>query len=44
MGTIISQLNYANAILAGLPEMDISKLQHIQNIVAKMMLSDQTHE
>ena len=37
----MSHLDYCNSILVGLPDVDISKMQHIQNIAAKMVvLSD----
>ena len=35
LGLVISHLDYCNAILAGLPDTDISCLQRIQNICAK---------
>ena len=34
MGLAISHLDYANAILVGLPETDIHKLQWVQNMAA----------
>ena len=43
LGTVISHLDYCNSILVGLPDVDTSKMQHIQNIVAKMVvLNDMT--
>ena len=36
LGTVMSHLDYCNSILVGLPDVDISKMQHIQNIAAKM--------
>ena len=39
MGLVISHLDYANAILVGLPETDIHKLQHVQNMAAKLILN-----
>ena len=35
LGTVVSHLDYCNSILVGLPEADITKMQHIQNIAAK---------
>ena len=37
-GLVISHLDYANAILAGLPNCEINKLQRVQNIAAKITL------
>ena len=39
MGLVISHLDYGNAILVGLPETDIHKLQHVQNMAAKLILN-----
>ena len=38
LGTVVSHLGYCNSILVGLPEVDITKMQHIQNIAAKMVV------
>ena len=38
LGTVMSHLDYCNSILVGLPEVNISKMQHIQNIAAKMVV------
>ena len=38
LGTVMSHLDYCNSILVGLPDVDISKMQHIQNIAAKMVI------
>ena len=38
LGTVMSHLDYCNGILVGLPEVDISKMQHVQNIAAKMVV------
>ena len=35
----MSHLDYCNSVLAGLPDVDIFKMQHIQNIAAKMVVS-----
>ena len=43
MGLVILHLDYANAILVGLPETDINKLQQVQNMVAKLMLNKDKH-
>ena len=37
MGLVISDLHHANSILAGLPEVDLSKLQRVQNMAAKII-------
>ena len=39
LGLCISHLDYANAILYGLPDVDINKLQHIQTMCAKLVLN-----
>ena len=39
MGTIISHLDYCNGIYSGLLETDLKKLQRVQNITAKIVLS-----
>ena len=36
---VCSHLDYANAIFAGLPDCEISKLQRVQNIAAKFVLN-----
>ena len=38
LATVISHLDYANAIMVGLPEKHIAKLQHVQNLTAKFVL------
>ena len=40
LGTVMSHLDYCNSVLVGLPDVDISKMQHIQNIAAKMVVSN----
>ena len=35
---VLSHLDYANAILIGLPEVDIKKMQIVQNMAAKLVL------
>ena len=37
-GLVLSHLDYANSIMYGLPDVDINKLQRIQNIAAKLTL------
>ena len=37
-GLVTSHLDYSNAILYGLPKVDIQKLQHVQNCAAKLIL------
>ena len=37
-GIVCSHPDYANAIFAGLPDCEISKLQRVQNIAAKFVL------
>ena len=39
---VLSHLDYANAILSGLPEVDIKKMQCIQNMAAKLVLNCST--
>ena len=38
LGLVISHLDYANALNSGLPDIDIKKLQRIQNMAAKMVV------
>ena len=38
LGTVMSHLDYCSDILVGLPDVDISKMQCIQNIAAKMVV------
>ena len=38
LGTVMSHLDYCNSLLVSLPDVDISKMQHIQNIAAKMVV------
>ena len=38
LGTVMSHLDYCNSELVGLPDVDISKMQCIQNIAAKMVV------
>ena len=42
LGTVMSPLNYCNGIFAGLPEMDTSRMQHVQNIAVKMVVKSDT--
>ena len=37
LGLVISHLDYANALYSGLPDIDIKKLQRIQDIAAKIV-------
>ena len=37
LGLVISHLDYANALYAGLPDVDIKKLQKIQDIAGKIV-------
>ena len=39
MGLVISHLDYANAILVGLPVIDIHKLQWVQNMATKLIFN-----
>ena len=38
LATVISHLDYVNAIMVGLPEKHIAKLQHVQNMAVKVVL------
>ena len=38
-GIVCAHVDYANAVFAGLPDCEISKLQRVQNIVAKPVLN-----
>ena len=38
MGLVVSHLDYCNTVLAGLPDIDIKRMQCVQNIAAKMIL------
>ena len=38
LGTIMSHLDYCNSVLVGLPDVDIFKMQHIQNTAARMVV------
>ena len=38
LAMVISHLDYANAIIVGLPEKHIGKLQRVQNMAAKVVL------
>ena len=41
---VLSHLDYANVILIGIPEVDIKKMQIVQNMVAKLVLNCSTME
>ena len=43
VGLVLSHLNYANAIPAGLPDCDINKMQRIENITAKLAMKVRKH-
>ena len=38
MGLVVSHLDYCNTVVAGLPDIDIKRMQRVQNIAAKMIL------
>ena len=38
LSTVVSHLDYCNSILAGLPNSEISQMQRVQNIAAKLVL------
>ena len=38
LSTVVSHLDYCNSILAGLPNSEISRMQRLQNIAAKLVL------
>ena len=38
LSTVVSHLDYCNLILAGLPNSEISRMQRVQNITAKLVL------
>ena len=38
-GLVTSHLDYSNAVLYGLPKVDIQKLQRVQNCAAKLILN-----
>ena len=44
VGLFLSHLDYANAILAGLPERDINKLQRKENIAARLATKVKKHD
>ena len=44
MGLAISYLDYMNAIEVGLPDSGILKLQHVQNMAAKLILNKDKHD
>ena len=39
LGLVIFHIDYCNSLFVGLPETDISKLQRIQNVGAKLVLN-----
>ena len=40
LGLVMSHLDYSNVLFIGLPECEIARLQRVQNIAAKLVLSD----
>ena len=42
LGIVMSHLDYCNRILMGLPDVDISRMQHVQNIAAKIVVQNDT--
>ena len=44
VGLVLSNLDYANAILAELPDCDINKIQRIENIAAKLATKVRKHD
>ena len=44
VGEALSHLHYANAILAGLPECDIDKMQRIENIAGMLAMKVRKHD
>ena len=42
LGTVMSHLDYCNGILAGLLDVDISRMKHVQNITTKMVVLNET--
>ena len=43
IGIVMSHLDYCNTLFIGLLKCDISKLQHIQNIYARLVLHKEQH-
>ena len=43
-GQVLSHLDYANAIIAGLQECDINKMQRVENITAKLAMKGRKHD
>ena len=43
-GLVISHLDYANAVLVGLPRYELNKLQRVQNIAAKLVLKKRKYD
>ena len=44
LGLVMSHLDFANALYAGLPDVSIKKLQRIQNIAAKVVLNKRKYD
>ena len=43
-GLVTSHLDYANALYIGLPDCDLAKLQHVQNVAAKLVLNKSKYD
>ena len=43
-GVVLSYLDYCNIIYYGLPEVDLNRLQNVQNIAAKVVLQKMIYE
>ena len=44
LSLVISHLDYANAVMVGLPTTDLKKLQRVQNIAAKLILGKRKYD
>ena len=43
-GLVLSHLDYANALLTGIPRTDLAKLQRVQNFAARVVKGLKRHE
>ena len=43
-GLVMAHLDYANALYFGLPDIDVKKLQRVQNIAARLILRKTNHD